>query len=534
MDDLIVLIVVGIVKLIALIFRTIYRILRGLGRLFRFQSGQDVGTRRAPPLAAKAPLASPSALAVTASSQSSPHAPKLLQRFEKLANAARQERARCAREEANLRLCEILDGTLLPLAEEAIGKMARPGEAVAGSLPGALRQLERLLALVSTLAAQRRDEERGLFLGEADALAESCFEPITHFAKAHDLSLGARWLMTMVASESVPRPGGVGFSGLAPIMIPLEWPTEIGWWPSLAHEVGHTVYRSLPRLDAELRQRFDLPRQGPLPWDEDLDLSHLRGAMGAWLEEIFADAWGVMMLGPAYLRTMIWMLADADAPEHVVLCEAVAGEGPAGAVFAKHPPAHLRVLLAVSLLDEMGQHLAAKRLVEEWRRLHPDAQGFILQTQRGGFLVLAERHLFDLARQVVVAFYDDELDALHGAALSSIPGLDWGPHQDEEAERVRDRLLAGQGAATHDARHLIAGAVLARFADPSRQPQILRLARAAIRAVGVSRQRLRRREDDAAAIVSTQEREPPAPLSDAILLAAMLEPPPGAWWVRAS
>jgi hypothetical protein len=453
-------------------------------------------------------------------------------RIEAMARAVHLEAARCAVEEANRRFAPTLAGFLPRVLDNARRRLAAEGARAALPIGHLLNRLQSIFDTVAMLAEQRRDRELALLLGDSDALAEACYGPVIAFARGHGIRLASEDTATFVGDKSLAIWLGFDATGLAPIVLPSDWAAQIAWWPALAHEIGHDFHASVTGLDRELRVRLSLPANRGLPdgrWQ--LTTTDVDAAFAAWLPEIFADCFGTLMLGPAFVHTMIWSFADPERPQSV---RVIVPDG-ARSGFEEHSFSHLRVLLACNLLSEIGFPADADHLEADWRRRHKHADApdgtsrFYLPTRIGNWLSLAEETLTDRGAEIVRAIYEEAFDALAGIPLRSIPGLDLGPREHQAALDARAAYFAGRAAPTRDARALIAGAVLAWHQRPDLAPKILRAARATIPSVGIGRRRLRERaaRDAAAAGPEAAEGLDPALARDAILLSAILDPPPG-------
>ena len=375
------------------------------------------------------------------------------------------------------------------------------------------------------MAAQRRNKDLVLLLGDSDALANACYDPILDYARGRDLPVLHDEVATLLGDEDLAAIVGP-VPHLAPIVLPPAWATEVAWWPALAHEVGHCFYRSVEGLDAELRRTLQLPPAGAQLSPHQVTAREIEVAFGRWLEEIFCDAFGVMMLGPALVRSGMWLLGSPQQPQLVSVCQL----GGQPLVLDEHPPPHLRVLLSCWLLSEMGYPDEADRYEATWRKLHGSPAGFFFPLPGGRWGTIEESVLLSRGVGIVQQLYEGQLKALDDEALRSVPGLDFGPHEHEAALEAAQILATGYRASTRDPRCLIAGATLARFSRPASAAQIFTAARATIPAVGVSRRRLRARveqEDAAEELRDRRELIDEGLLADAVLLDAILNPPPG-------
>jgi hypothetical protein len=521
---LIILLFKGIGLLLKGIFDGVVRLVRAVaGVVARAQSGE-------------ARPADDDGLTTTAPSRKAARAPKaadraqaagLIKALDEMAHEVSAEARRCAGEEGNAELgaalAQIADG-VRPLIE----RVRRGGDAVVNEASREGARLDAVASAITVMTSQRRDPELLLLLGDSDALAEACYRPIVEYARGAGIDLGFERAATVLGDSDLFAALAENPARLAAIVLPPNWPVEVAWWPALIHEVGHCFYRSVSArgrrtFDAELRGFLQLPRAGsPIPSGlSPLLESDLRSALGSWLEEMFADAFGVMMLGPAYIRTMMWSFAGT--PQAVITCQPVLPDG----CFDEHPPAHLRVVLGCRLLAEMGYPTEARHLEAEWRSQHGGPRQFWLPTRNGRWLGLSEEPLVMRAVVVMTAFYDESFASLGGEPLRSVPGLDFGPREHQAALDVSVALLGRRPPSTRDARVLIAGAVLAWAKQPKQGAAILRGARAHITAVEVSRRRLRLRAEaaDAADEAALDAQVGEDVIRDAILLDAILRRP---------
>src|SRR5262249_48444612 len=148
------------------------------------------------------------------------------------------------------------------------------------------------------------------------------------------------------------------------------------------------------------RRRLSLPRDRALPSGTAAPTeSDVASALGAWLEEIFADAFGVMMLGPAFIQTMMWSFAGP--PDEIVASR------PAEGRFDQHPPAHLPVVLGCRLLARMGYAAEARHLEATWRGRYGGPSRIWLPTRIGRWIGLPEEAIVSRAEVLVTSFYED-------------------------------------------------------------------------------------------------------------------------------
>jgi hypothetical protein len=344
------------------------------------------------------------------------------------------------------------------------------------------------------MAEQRRDPTRLLLLGDADALAEACYRPLLELGQGSGLRLTSSRAATILGDKDLAIFVGFVPTGLAPIILPSAWATEIGWWPALGHEIGHDFYASVQGFSAEMRTTCGLDGKGGLARPlAAITLTDVEAAYACWGEELFADVFGTLMLGAAYVTTMIWIFANPKTPESVTAIRPVAVDQ-SFSTYEEHPPAHLRVVLMCWLLGEIGFPTEAAVLEKEWRTKHGNPETLLVPTEARVWYRVDEDPYIARGRELVSTLYLSPFTTLAGRALRSIPGLDLGPREHQAALDARDSFLAGRESRTRDPRSLIAGAVLAWKERPALAARVLEAARATVPAVGVSRRQLRLRE----------------------------------------
>jgi hypothetical protein len=357
----------------------------------------------------------------------------------------------------------------------------RPGlERAAGSLTVVLDEVEALMT-------QRRDPELRVELGDADRLAEACYQPIIDFARAKNLPLTTSYPATQLTDFDLAIWVDFIPTSIAPIFLPRDFFDRAAWWPALCHEIGHDFLASVRGLEPRLRADLDLPsaEQGsrPLVFSRGgLDLEQIPRLFGGWFEELFCDVFGTMMCGPAYVATMLQLFrATSDVREVLVVSPDATGTR-----YDPHPPRHLRLIAGCTVLERAGLHVDARRLRAEWDARHTQARGpdRLLFPAGNGLVPLPLELFTPVLTRLVEQLYAGPCDALGGFGLQDISGLDYGPHEHAEGLRARDALLRGEVPTVRDPRAVVAGAVLAAIARPDAEVQILVRARAAIPALG--------------------------------------------------
>ncbi len=388
------------------------------------------------------------------------------------------------------------------------------------------QQLRTHLAFVSdtldTFIQQRHIPELRQALGDADELARACYQPLFDFARVNQLELTSAEPIAVLTPFQLSTWTGFLPTGLAPLFLPSQFFDDIRWWPALAHEIGHDFLAATrfaePRLRAELglvSEDAGRPLLQVAP--NGVTVHEVMRLFSVWFEEIFCDAIGTLMLGPAYGYTMVALFAQPGAPEHTVT---VATDS-YGMRYDHHPPRALRVALCAHLLELCDEHEAAEELRELWARQHGAQETLWVPTSRGD-LGLPLPLMIEIGSDLLTSLYRDGKEGLDGHALADIPGLDYGPHAAAEARRAAEHLRAGRAPQRQQARSVIAGAVLAWHTEPERGPQYLALARQAI--IGATEHKQDAYSQDLPAAPTAH---PIGHSRDAFVLHTLLAPPPG-------
>jgi hypothetical protein len=494
--------IVGLVKLIGqlvwLVLRLLWWLLRSLVKLVKLALPKPLESRLSSDLGSEAQVVvaerpRPGAVqraTVDRRNRFDDALAALERRAGGMAEAARLERA-------NRRFVQ----ALTEFFPEELARVRKLSRDTKGELrPGLERApvaLGGVLDEIDTLMEQRRDPELRAALGDADRLAEVCYQPIIDFARAKGLALTSSFPATQLTEFDLAIWTGFIPTSIAPIFLPRTFFERAAWWPALCHEIGHDFLASVRGLEPRLRADLNLPSaevgSRPLAFnlygdDLDLDLDQLPRLFGGWFEELFCDVFGTMMCGPAYVATMkILFAAQSDVREVLI-----ASFDDSGQRYDPHPPRHLRLIAGCAVLERAGLHTDAKRLRAEWDARHT-AQGRgpdRILFQVGRSLIGLPLELFTpIITRFVEQLYAGPCEGLGGFGLQDLTGLDYGPHEHAEGLRARDALLRGQVPIVRDPRAVVAGAVFAAFARPDSEARILENARAAIPALGTSETR---------------------------------------------
>jgi hypothetical protein len=539
MDELLVLLFRLIVFILKLVGRLLWRLLQALGSLpGRAERGgsepawsrePDVGAMRARPTGGQ--MQPKPASQMRDPRREGADVAALGQRLDELSRRIATEASRYAAHVATRPLAEALERHLTGAMARTRQRLLQKKQEVVTETRRIIMGYERLLDGVARMAAQRRDPALQPVLEMADRLAMSSWEQLRRHAAGAGASLEpARCVAVLGGASGLLFSGfdDVRALGVAPLVLPLEWATEPAVAPALVHELGHRLYGGLAGLEAELRAGLGLSRAA-LAADRSRG-SGVKPLLAAWLEELWVDTVGVMMLGSAYVRGMMWVFGSEETPQKVIeyrLPGAVLGgdQQGGGMRYDEHPPAHLRVLLACHTLTQLGEVSEAEACEAEWRDRHDSPEAFYIWTSIAQGLSVEEAFLREPGQALVTALRERSWASLglgagmSGRALGSLPGLGLGPRERRAIEETVAHLVLGRQVATRDARVLMAGMVRARFQEPMAIPRILEAVRATVRMWGGQ-------EQPGEGERAMAEEEDGDPVRDALLLAALLPPPP--------
>jgi hypothetical protein len=205
----------------------------------------------------------------------------------------------------------------------------------------------------------------------ADELAWECYRPARERAAAagaippeglkepplvffsNDASPFAQARHSVFEPERINEQGDVKRLGEALLLLPIPvigvpW-FQLNHLPMavvVAHEVGHAVEHDFG-LVKPLADAF-----AALPVDGER-----RPAWSSWRHELFADAYGVLCVGPAFVLALMHFLAGDAA--------IIQGERVEGPAWGRYPNRFLRMLVNFELLVQMG--IADPALLQAWR-----------------------------------------------------------------------------------------------------------------------------------------------------------------------
>ena len=344
------------------------------------------------------------------------------------------------------------DGVKADLGEDGGAAFARMPE-----LEFEILEVHRLWDYFRVKLAQRHVEWLRSHLAAADDLASGCYAAAqATLSEDHATDLKEPPLVCFTGSSSpLASPRGELFEGEvvpdeplkragSPLVRKLPIPViEIPWYqlghlpdaPAICHEVGHTV-----EDDFELGARLDVLLQAALDGREGV--ADRLPVWEGWLSEVFADLYGCLGAGPAFVSMLMDLLAPA------VLAGAETRDD-------RYPPAELRIALNMCALVRLGHDGPVEDLRERWsddlgRRGEPAGDdGFA-----GDVPAVVDRLLYG------------PYPELGCAALVDVLRFTEADHRQSVA--AADRLLDGRTPITRDVRHLHAAARLAFDKSPGR------------------------------------------------------------------
>ncbi|MBT8451566.1 MAG: hypothetical protein KJO40_06340 [Deltaproteobacteria bacterium] len=383
-----------------------------------------------------------------------------------------------------------------------------------------LRGLALLLRYLQTMARQR-SYGGSTFQADADKMADACYAPLLELARVQGLELRSSQPITVTGDWDLSIVPRFASTRVAPLRLPVGFENSLWRWPAIAHEVAHDFYYSLDGLEQSLHQRTGLPTEVEMPESSaELEGAWLRGLFGAWLPEIFADVFGTVSLGPAYVESMARTFRNPDSPQHtaVILQD--------GRLMDEHPPARLRFFMATRVLHHLGRHNEANDLWERWESDHSGVRLYYLPLG-GQWVGLADETLHSIASSLIDVLVQRAWPELEGFQLLNIPGFAYLHGEHAEVRRLMRSLARGE-TVNGDVRWIMAAAVLAAAAQPSLHNSILDAARRSIVGIGEERKMVGETKrpsepQSIAAQLVTSLRQPRA-LEEAIALGAAVTP----------
>lgn len=397
-------------------------------------------------------------------------------RAEKIRSDAGALSREVSRSPQNVTIGETLD-TLSSWCEEAAQTIRRvpPGSAGAIDLERMANRIGAFKGMYQTLArmAEQRAADSSRALAAGDRMAAALMAPLASTTSSYASGRGGP--PKPVAIRGPHRHLQLGLfsqTSMAPVVLPAAFPADALHFSRLAQEVGRDLLDRATGLRWELRSRLGLPDRYVVPfafrgyWGED----ELLMPWGAWLDVAFGDLVGTLLLGPAYVSSLLQSLARPDHTPSVLTVTTVRD----GTFYSSEPPAHLRVAFSLGALEAIGFAPEAERVATRWRELHRDPRMLFLPSRIQGYIDAPLRHFDEVAKRLAQVLVAEPLEALAGRSFAQIDGLAFTRWQQERAVAIGDRLLSVGEATESDQRLRLAGALLARELAPSKADRLAR------------------------------------------------------------
>lgn len=229
---------------------------------------------------------------------------------------------------------------------------------------------------------QRREERLGQYLRAADEFAWACYQPVLECANAvqpgkfrkepplvfcnggsspFSVSRARSFEGEAVPNELLSGPDLRRVLNSLPLpVIGVPW-FQVAHWPDalvIAHEVGHTVEDDFHLTDS-LHEHLQTALQA------GIDALH-HAAWRSWLGEVFADLYGCLATGPAFVSALLDFLVRTPG--------ALAQENRLEPNWGEYPTNPLRLLFNFAVLRAMGFTVEAEALRTIWQALCPTHQ----------------------------------------------------------------------------------------------------------------------------------------------------------------
>jgi hypothetical protein len=356
------------------------------------------------------------------------------------------------------RLTDQLGGMVDRVAKKVSAVPAEGDNLLSGSRSMQLRILEvhRLWDYYRSKLSLRYVTSFADYLAAADDLAWECYEPARRAARSAPQQLVVRAApLVFLTGEFSPythaRAGHYEVESLPDVLDSEEFlavaaalPVPVigvPWYqvshlpdaPLIGHEIGHD-------LEAELALTETM-QEHLTPVLDGLECEERSVAWDAWRSEIFADLYGLLCTGPAFVASMTDLLA-ADPVE-------IADQAQIAAAWLPHPPAAVRMYVMTHALTLQGFGDEGAALWRAWETVFP--------------LHAQNKFLGDVPA-IVKALWNGVYPELGQRSLPDAHSFT--VQQQEFAVAVKDSVLAGRPPQINDIRCLIAAARLAFDADP--------------------------------------------------------------------
>jgi len=328
-----------------------------------------------------------------------------------------------------------------------------------------LRNFTEMWTIYQVAWEQRHKEEswdseieEGLTLRSVRA-GDSVVRNLYEVVQQQELDLKWPHQQLLIVVPFMSRLYAAGSKAPTPYIVSPYWGHRQVWtWLGYAHEVGHHVYRNVKSLSDELKVHvtMELLSRGK---SHDVQCIWFN-----WLEEIIADLFGLLQIGPAFAQTQQLMLPHLPLP----VARRKVSNRLLLAADETHPIPYLRVVLAIRALEELGIPEAdTKPLREKWEKFfHEDGgvdveKGKISARVRGSHVEIPVKEMIEVAEIVLDVILNTDLDALAKTSSPKEPRkLRDVFHEplDERREKVEAarQAISGVPSGEFDMRHLLA------------------------------------------------------------------------------
>jgi hypothetical protein len=325
-----------------------------------------------------------------------------------------------------------------------------------------LARIGQRLYVVATLTETRATPAARRLIEDADAAADDLIDPLRRLAQTQGLTTFDE---RPVCVQTEPTYEAVVL-GLLPehpiVFVPPDFGGNVYRWASLPHEIAHVLWNRWPGFAVEARQAFGLNRRPRLPGiDREGRLQgRVEDALSGWLEEMHADAFAVLTLGPAAARGLVECFSSPEEPLATTTAYTLDGQH-----FAPHPPSALRVAWVSRLLERQGFPVEARWVQDTWNKRHGTPEAIIVPLSRGDAVSIEFSVFQEAGDRVLDLWLDHGWKVFGGLGLREVPGLELGAGEWVLARQAASQLLAGI-AQHHPPRRLLAAAIEAHTRDP--------------------------------------------------------------------
>lgn len=230
-------------------------------------------------------------------------------------------------------------------------------------------------------------------------------------------------------------------SPMPPIIVAPIWGYQQIWtWLGYAHEVGHHIYRNIKGLCDELRVRVML----------SLTINNIgyevQNIWFNWLEEVFADVFGLLRIGSAVARSqqlmLLCLLATESIQQSKVNKPPVTDQdiikGLLQASDDTHPSPYLRALITYDALKMIGEKEDipslkddAKALYAQWTEFFNDISQETTQAQEKKVKIISHVRWLN----PVLLSFQTILKTIVDAIAAALPGSMLTPQSREFVEK---------------------------------------------------------------------------------------------------